>query len=223
MRNPITGIAGCCARAASGHAAAAPPSSVMSRAVSSDRIAFDPTIRGRMQDIELARISQRVPERLQPVSRWLERPMSGSGQSRLSKNDLVCDVAKLTRIGDWTGGVPPRTAQGMTGGLEARGAISLMSHKTAATVVHTIGNPNRQEHPASIGSNHQGTIVLEIDLSPRLIMARVRVATGTMGYKHRSADRDAVRASLATPNFLLKIILHVDGTARICEARPLIA
>jgi hypothetical protein len=26
---PITGIAGCCARAASGHAAAAPPSSVM--------------------------------------------------------------------------------------------------------------------------------------------------------------------------------------------------
>ena len=28
-RNPITGIAGCCARAASGHAIAAPPSSVM--------------------------------------------------------------------------------------------------------------------------------------------------------------------------------------------------
>ena len=29
LRNPITGIAGCCARAASGHAAAAPPSSAM--------------------------------------------------------------------------------------------------------------------------------------------------------------------------------------------------
>ena len=29
LRNPITGIAGCCARTASGHAAAAPPSSVM--------------------------------------------------------------------------------------------------------------------------------------------------------------------------------------------------
>jgi hypothetical protein len=28
-RNPTTGIAGCCARAASGHAAAVPPSSVM--------------------------------------------------------------------------------------------------------------------------------------------------------------------------------------------------
>src|SRR5213079_3672795 len=29
LRNPITGVAGCCARAASGHAATAPPSSVM--------------------------------------------------------------------------------------------------------------------------------------------------------------------------------------------------
>ena len=28
-KNPITGIAACCARAASGHATAAPPSSVM--------------------------------------------------------------------------------------------------------------------------------------------------------------------------------------------------
>jgi hypothetical protein len=30
-KNPITGIAGCCALAATGHAAAAPPSSVMIR------------------------------------------------------------------------------------------------------------------------------------------------------------------------------------------------
>ena len=37
MRNPITGIADCCARAASGHAAAAPPSSVMN----SRRCSFD--------------------------------------------------------------------------------------------------------------------------------------------------------------------------------------
>jgi hypothetical protein len=29
LRNPITGITGCCARAASGHVAAAPPSSVI--------------------------------------------------------------------------------------------------------------------------------------------------------------------------------------------------
>jgi acetoacetate decarboxylase len=55
------------------------------------------------------------------------------------------------------------------------------------------------------------TLVGTLDYGP------VRVATGTMGYKHKSADLDAVRASLATPNFLLKIIPHVDGTARICE------
>jgi acetoacetate decarboxylase len=38
-----------------------------------------------------------------------------------------------------------------------------------------------------------------------------------MGYKHREADLAAVKASLQAPNFLLKIIPHVDGTPRICE------
>jgi acetoacetate decarboxylase len=45
----------------------------------------------------------------------------------------------------------------------------------------------------------------------------VRVATATMGFKHRAADHDVVLAALAQPNFLLKIIPHVDGTPRICE------
>lgn len=45
----------------------------------------------------------------------------------------------------------------------------------------------------------------------------VRVAAATMGYKHRSADTAAVQQALAAPNFLLKIIPHVDGTPRICE------
>jgi acetoacetate decarboxylase len=38
-----------------------------------------------------------------------------------------------------------------------------------------------------------------------------------MGFKHRPADHSAVAAALAAPNFLLKIIPHVDGTPRICE------
>jgi acetoacetate decarboxylase len=38
-----------------------------------------------------------------------------------------------------------------------------------------------------------------------------------MGYKHREADLGTVKASLETPNFLLKIIPHVDGNPRICE------
>ena len=45
----------------------------------------------------------------------------------------------------------------------------------------------------------------------------VQVAVATMGYKHRALPADRVLASLSAPNFLLKIIPHVDGTARICE------
>lgn len=45
----------------------------------------------------------------------------------------------------------------------------------------------------------------------------VRVATGTMGYKHTAVDPGGVLEALAAPNFLLKIIPHVDGSPRICE------
>ena len=45
----------------------------------------------------------------------------------------------------------------------------------------------------------------------------VRVATATMGYKHRTLDTADILAGLLAPNFLLKIIPHVDGSARICE------
>jgi acetoacetate decarboxylase len=55
------------------------------------------------------------------------------------------------------------------------------------------------------------TLVGTLDYGP------LRVATGTMGYKHREADRAHVKASLEAPNFLLKIIPHVDGRPRICE------
>ena len=64
----------------------------------------------------------------------------------------------------------------------------------------------------------QPTLRTEIDtLVGTLDYGPLRVATGTMGYKHRAADLAQVRASLAAPNFLLKIIPHVDGTPRICE------
>ncbi|MEM8854286.1 MAG: acetoacetate decarboxylase [Pseudomonadota bacterium] len=45
----------------------------------------------------------------------------------------------------------------------------------------------------------------------------VQVAVGTMGYKHRALDEAAVMSSLTAPNFLLKILPHVDGSARVCE------
>jgi acetoacetate decarboxylase len=62
------------------------------------------------------------------------------------------------------------------------------------------------------------TLKAEIDtLVGELHYGPVRVAVGTMGYKHKQADLKAVKASMEAPNFLLKIIPHVDGTPRICE------
>lgn len=44
-----------------------------------------------------------------------------------------------------------------------------------------------------------------------------RVAAATMGYKHAEASGATVLHALQEPAFLLKIIPHVDGSARICE------
>lgn len=64
----------------------------------------------------------------------------------------------------------------------------------------------------------QPTLRTEIDtLIGTLDYGPLRVATGTMGYKHREADLVEVKAALNEPNFLLKIIPHVDGKPRICE------
>ena len=64
----------------------------------------------------------------------------------------------------------------------------------------------------------QPTLRTEIDtLIGTLDYGPLRVATGTMGYKHREADLAQVKAALEEPNFLLKIIPHVDGSPRICE------
>lgn len=55
------------------------------------------------------------------------------------------------------------------------------------------------------------TLVGTLDYGP------LRVATGTMGFKHVDKDHDDVLKALSAPNFLLKIIPHVDGSPRICE------
>ncbi len=42
-------------------------------------------------------------------------------------------------------------------------------------------------------------------------------AAGTMGYKHHLVDTAAVAKAMQAPNYLVKIIPHVDGTPRILE------
>jgi acetoacetate decarboxylase len=65
-----------------------------------------------------------------------------------------------------------------------------------------------------------GNPKLQVDkdtLVGTLDYGQVRVATGTMGFKHKALDPDPVVKSLGEPNYLLKLIPHVDGTPRICE------
>lgn len=58
---------------------------------------------------------------------------------------------------------------------------------------------------------HKDTLVGTLDYSD------FRVATGTMGFKHKAIDAAAAAAALGAPCFLLKIMPHVDGSLRICE------
>ena len=71
------------------------------------------------------------------------------------------------------------------------------------------GFPKKLAAPAL--TVEKDTLLGTLDYGP------VRVATATMGYKHRAIDKEAVRAAMMTPNYLLKIIPHVDGSPRICE------
>ena len=64
----------------------------------------------------------------------------------------------------------------------------------------------------------QPSLIAEKDvLLGTLDYGAVRVATGTMGYKHTTLDAKKIKAAMAEPSFLLKIIPHVDCTPRICE------
>ena len=50
-----------------------------------------------------------------------------------------------------------------------------------------------------------------------LHFGKVLCVSATMGYKHREIDHAIIQKSLAKPNFMIKIIPHVDCTPRICE------
>jgi acetoacetate decarboxylase len=114
-----------------------------------------------------------------------------------------------TGFGDYTetGQVIPVTFRGRKGGYSH--CMFLNDEPPIAAGRELWGFPKKLAQP---------TLRAEIDtLVGTLDYGPVRVATGTMGYKHEAADAAAVLASLAAPNFLLKIIPHVDGSPRICE------
>ncbi|MCK1621072.1 acetoacetate decarboxylase [Bradyrhizobium sp. 159] len=114
-----------------------------------------------------------------------------------------------TGFGDYTesGQVIPVSYQGQSGSFVHQ--MFLNDHPPIAGGRELWGFPKKLAEPK---------LVVETDtLVGTLNYGSVRIATGTMGYKHRALDTAAEAKKLAAPNFLLKIIPHVDGTARICE------
>jgi acetoacetate decarboxylase len=114
-----------------------------------------------------------------------------------------------TGFGDYTesGQVIPVSFKGRKGGYTH--CMFLNDHPPIAGGRELWGFPKKLAEPK---------LRPEIDtLVGELFFGPLRIAIGTMGYKHKAADLAAVKASLEAPNFLLKIIPHVDGTARICE------
>ncbi|MFZ1428845.1 MAG: acetoacetate decarboxylase [Geminicoccaceae bacterium] len=114
-----------------------------------------------------------------------------------------------TGFGDYTesGQVIPVSFQGRKGGYSH--CMFLDDHPPIAGGRELWGFPKKLAKP---------TLRAEIDtLVGTLDYGPIRIATGTMGYKHQAVDAAAVSAALLAPNWLLKIIPHVDGTARICE------
>jgi acetoacetate decarboxylase len=114
-----------------------------------------------------------------------------------------------TGFGDYTetGQVIPVSFQGRKGGYSH--CMFLNDHPPIAGGRELWGFPKKLANPTL--HDEIDTLVGTLDYGP------VRVATATMGFKHRRLDPAPVLASLQAPNFLLKIIPHVDGTPRICE------
>jgi acetoacetate decarboxylase len=142
-----------------------------------------------------AKLREVVPEPLQ-----VEEP--------LVKYEFI-RMPDSTGFGDYTetGQVIPVTFQGRKGGYTH--CMFLNDHPPIAGGRELWGFPKKLAKPR---------LHVEIDtLVGHLHYGPVEVAVGTMGYKHKQADLATVKASMEAPNFLLKIIPHVDGTPRICE------
>ncbi len=114
-----------------------------------------------------------------------------------------------TGFGDYTesGQVIPVTLDGIAGSYSH--SMYLNDEAPIAGGREIWGFPKKLADPS--------LTVIKDTLVGTLDMGGIRVATGTMGYKHRELDHDTVLRSLDAPNFLLKIIPHVDCTPRICE------
>ena len=114
-----------------------------------------------------------------------------------------------TGFGDYTesGQVIPVTLDGERGGFVL--SMFLNDHPPIAAGRELWGFPKKLGQPDL--RVHTDTLMGTLDYS------EFRIATGTMGFKHKAMDAAVAKAALEAPAYLLKIIPHVDGTPRICE------
>lgn len=71
------------------------------------------------------------------------------------------------------------------------------------------GFPKKEAEPSVV---HEGEAIVG-----KLHYGSVLCATMTMGFKHRALNKLDIETALKKPNYVLKIIPHVDGEPRICE------
>jgi len=114
-----------------------------------------------------------------------------------------------TGFGDYTesGQVIPVRFEGQEGSYVH--SMYLNDHPPIAGGRELWGFPKKLASPRL--AVETDTLLGTLDYGP------VRVATGSMGFKHSTVDSESVSKSMMAPNYLLKIIPHVDGTPRICE------
>ena len=114
-----------------------------------------------------------------------------------------------TGFGDYTetGQVIPVTFQGQPGSYVH--SMFLDDDAPIAGGREIWGFPKKFANPKIV---NEGEVVVGT-----LHYGSVLCATATMGYKHKAIEHAPLLAGLAEPNFLLKIIPHVDATPRICE------
>lgn len=106
-----------------------------------------------------------------------------------------------------SGIVIPVTHNGVAGGYVH--AMYLNDQPPIAAGRELWGFPKKWAEPEL--QVHKDTLMGTLEYSD------FRIATGTMGFKHKPLDTAKVLASMSAPNYLLKIIPHVDGSPRICE------
>ena len=160
----------------------------------------------RFVDREYLIITYRTdPAKLREI---VPEPLELDEREPLVKYEFI-RMPDSTGFGDYTetGQVIPVSFRGRKGGYTH--CMFLNDEPPIAGGRELWGFPKKLANPTL--HTEIDTLVGTLDYGP------VRVVMGTMGYKHREADLEAVKAALEAPNFLLKIIPHVDGSPRICE------